>query len=166
MPSRATPRPARRPPIRGAVVTSYRYFDDTTMFSTVDLKSGRVVEVQTGQHVPTPLSDGEFDAAVALAKERSDEVRKLYQRFGDQLSVYGQFSQFVVKDDSRRHRVVHLNYRVGKRDLSYPRPQVDLTTRSVTLPDPEVDPSAPAPAPAPAPRRRGNENAGNGNGND
>ena len=27
-----------------------------------------------------------------------------------------QFSQFTVKDDPRVHRVVHLNYRVGKRD--------------------------------------------------
>lgn len=128
-----------------AVVTSYRYFDDTTMFATVDLKTGRVVEVQTGQHVPTPLSDGEFLEAVAMAKERSDEVRRLHERFKDQLSVYGQFSQFVVEGDTRRHRVVHLNYRVGKRDLSYPRPQVDLTTRRVTVPAPEADPNAPAP---------------------
>ncbi|MHB1559457.1 MAG: hypothetical protein ACYC61_18570, partial [Isosphaeraceae bacterium] len=64
---------------------------------------------------------------------------------------------------ARRHRVVHLNYRVGKRDLSYPRPQVDLTTRRVTLPAPETDPDAPAPAPA-----RGGNNApgdgGNGGG--
>lgn len=145
-----------------AVVTSYRYFDDTTMFSTVDLKTGRVVEVQTGQHVPTPLSDGEFDEAVAMARERSDEVKRLYERFKDQLSVYGQFSQFVVEGDPRRHRVVHLNYRVGKRDLSYPRPQVDLTTRRVTLPAPEADPNAPAPPP----RGNGAPGAGgNGGGN-
>lgn len=140
-----------------AVVTSYRYFDDITMFSTVDLKTGRVLEVQTAQHVPTPLSDGEFDEAVAMAKERSDEVKRLYERFGKELSVYGQFSQFVAEGDVRRHRVVHLNYRVGKRDLSYPRPQVDLTTRRVTLPAPEADPDAPAPR-----HRTGNGAAGTG----
>ena len=57
-----------------------------------------------------------------LAREKSDEVKRLYERFGDQLSVYPQFSQFTVKDDPRVHRVVHLTYRVGKRDLSYPAP--------------------------------------------
>ena len=75
-------------------------------------------------------------------------MKQLYERFGDQLSVYPQFSQFTVKDDPRVHRVVHLTYRVGKRDLSYPRPQVDLTTREVETPAPEQ----PEPAPELAPR--------------
>ena len=127
-----------------AVVTTYRYFDDLTVFSIVDLRTGRVVEVQLAEHIPTPLSDGEYEEAIALAREKSDEVRRVYERFGDRLTVYPQFSQFTVKDDPRRHRVVHLNYRVGKRDLSYPRPQVDLTTREVVVPEPEAAPSAPA----------------------
>jgi hypothetical protein len=138
----------RTPAKPRAVVTSYRYFDDITVFSTIDLTTGKVVDVQAAQHVPTPLSDGEFDEAVERAREKSDEVKRLYQRFGDELTVYPQFSQFVVKDDPRRHRVVHLNYRVGKRDLSYPRPQVDLTTREVVVPAPEEEPKAPV-------RRRG-----------
>src|SRR5262249_37526360 len=83
-----------------------------------------------------------------------DEIKRLYERFGDQLTVYPQFSQFAVKGDPRRHRVVHLNYRVGKRDLSYPRPQVDLTTREGSVPAPEAEPKAPAP------RRNGNNEAG------
>ena len=41
-----------------------------------------------------------------------------------------------VEDDPRINRVVHLTYRVGKRDLSYPRPQVNLTTRKVETPAP------------------------------
>lgn len=128
-----------------AVVTSYRYFDDLTVFSTIDLESGKVVDVQAAEHIPTPLSDGEYDEAIALAREKSEEVQQLYERFGKELTVYPQFSQFAVKDDPRRHRVVHLNYRVGKRDLSYPRPQVDLTTREVVVPAPEAEPKAPAP---------------------
>ena len=134
-----------------AVVTSYRYFDDITVFSTVDLGTGKVVDVQAVQHIPTPLSDGEYDEAIEVARDKSDEVKRLYERFGKELTVYPQFSQFVVKDDPRRHRVVHLNYRVGKRDLSYPRPQVDLTTREVVVPAPEAEPKAPA-------RRRGGTN--------
>jgi hypothetical protein len=135
----------RKPDTPRAVVTSYRYFDDITVFSTVDLNTGKVVDVQAAQHVPTPLSDGEFDEAADLARDKSDEVKRLYERFGDQISVYPQFSQYVVRDDPRRHRVVHLNYRVGKRDLSYPRPQVDLTTRAVVVPAPEAEPKTSRP---------------------
>ena len=134
---------ATKRPVPRAVVTSYRYFDDLTVFSTVDLNTGKVVDVQASQHIPTPLSDGEYEEAIDLAREKSDEVKRLYERFGDQLTVYPQFSQFTVKEDPRRHRVVHLNYRVGKRDLSYPRPQVDLTTREVNVPAPEAEPKAP-----------------------
>jgi hypothetical protein len=126
-----------------AVVTSYRYFDDITFYSTVDLTTGRVFGVRAAQHIPTPLSDSEFDEAVAVAREKSEEVKKLYETYGDQLKVYPQFSQFTVKDDPRLHRVVYLNYRVGKHDLSYPRPQVDLTKREVRTPDPEPDPNRP-----------------------
>ena len=93
----------------------------------MDLKTNRVVKVEAAQHLRTPLSQSEFDQAQEMAREKSAEVKQLYERFGDQLSVYPQFSQFTVKDDPRVHRVVHLTYRVGKRDLSYPRPQVDLT---------------------------------------
>lgn len=135
---------AEKSPNPRAVVTSYRYFDDLTMFSTIDLTTGKVVEVQAAQHMPTPLSDGEYEEAIGLARERNDEIKRLYEHFGDQLTVYPQFSQFAVKDEPRRHRVVHLNYRVGKRDLSYPRPQVDLTTREVVVPAPEPEPKAPA----------------------
>ena len=79
------------------------------------------------------------------ARESFDEVKRLYERFGDQITVYPQFSQYVIKDDPRRHRVVHMNYRVGKRDLSYPRPQVDLTTRAVVVPAPEAEPKTSRP---------------------
>jgi hypothetical protein len=126
-----------KPPGPLAVVTSYRYFDDITVFSTIDLGTGRVVNVEAAQHLRTPLSDAEFAEAAAQAREKSDEVKRLYERFGKQLSVYPQFSQLKVKDDPRIHRVVHLTYRVGKRELSYPRPQVDLTAREIETPPPE-----------------------------
>lgn len=123
-----------------ALVTSYRYFDDITVFSTVDLATGKVVDVQAAQHMRTPLSEAEFEEAQELARERNDVVKQLYARYRDQLSVYPQFSQYTNKDDPRVHRVVHLTYRIGKRDLSYPRPQVDLTTRQVETPPPEAEP--------------------------
>jgi hypothetical protein len=96
-----------------------------------------VVDVQAAQHMRTPLSDAEYDEARELAREKCPEVKQLYDQYGDQVTVYPQFSQYTVKNDPRVHRVVHLNYRVGKRDLSYPRPQVDLTTGDIEIPAPE-----------------------------
>ena len=112
-----------------AIVTSYRYFDDITVFSTVDLKTNRVVKVEAAQHLRTPLSQTEFEAAQAMARDKGEEVKQLYDRFGDQISVYPQFSQFTIKDDPRVHRVVHLTYRVGKTgsELSAPRGRPDMT---------------------------------------
>jgi len=91
----------------------------------------------------TPLSEAEFEEAQVLARERNDVVKQLYEKYGDQVSVYPQFSQYNKHDDPRVHRVVHLTYRIGKRDLSYPRPQVDLTTRQVETPAPEPEVKAP-----------------------
>ncbi len=122
-----------------AVVTWYRYFDDITVFSTIDLGKGKVVAVEALQHLRTPLSNDEFADAQQLAREKSDEVKQLYEHFGKQLSAYPQFSQFTLEDDPRVNRVVHLIYRVGKRDLSYPRPEVNLTTRKVEVPRPDVE---------------------------
>ncbi len=128
-----------------ALVTSYRYFDDITVFSTIDLATGKVVDVQAAQHIRTPLSEAEFVEAQALARQRNDVVKQLYEKYGDSVSVYPQFSQYTRNDDPRVHRVVHLTYRVGKRDLSYPRPQVDLTTRQIETPAPEPEPKVPRP---------------------
>jgi hypothetical protein len=125
-----------------AVVTTYRYADDTTVYATVDLATGKTVDVTTAQHMQTPLSDGEFEAAKTLAREKSDEIRALFDRFGKRLDVYAQFSQFTPDGEARVHRVVHLLYRVDKRDLSAPRPVVDLTTREVIVPRPDADDDA------------------------
>src|SRR5208337_469141 len=96
--------------VRGplALVTSYRYFDDITVFATVDLGAGRIVNLEAAQHLRTALSDEEYEEAKALAREHSEQVKALYQKFGDKLSVNPQFSQFTVKDDPRIHRVIHL----------------------------------------------------------
>ena len=79
-------------------------------------------------------------------------MKQLYERFGKQLSVYPQFSQYTLEDDPRVLRVVHLTYRVGKRDLSYPRPEVNLTTRKVEVSRPDVENE---PEPKSKPRRPG-----------
>lgn len=49
--------------VRGplALVTSYRYFDDITVFATVDLGAGRIVNLEAAQHLRTALSDEEYE---------------------------------------------------------------------------------------------------------
>ncbi len=128
------PAPAKK--TAKAVVTTYRYFDDATIYTTVDLESGEALEVETAQHMPTPLSDGEYEAAKKLAREKSEEVKALHEKFGKRLEAYAQFSQYVPDGETRVHRVVIILYRVDKRDLSAPRPVVDLTTREVTINNP------------------------------
>jgi hypothetical protein len=127
-----------------AVVTSYRYLDDTTIYATVDLATGKTIDVKTVQHMQTPLSDGEFQAAKALARERSDDVKALYQQFGDRVEAYCQFSQYTPDGEQRVHRVVHMLYRIDRRDLSAPRPVVDLSTQKVIVPRPEGEGGRPA----------------------
>ncbi len=117
----------------------------------MDLASGRVVHLETAQHLRTHLSDAEFEEARKLARERSEPVQALYRKFGDALAVNTQFSQFTVKGDARIHRALHLTYRVGTRDLSYPRPIIDLTTREVTTPAPEEFPRPRGAARSPGP---------------
>ena len=147
-PAKGAQPPAETPPESGrAVVTIYRYEDDSTVYSVVDLASGKVVDSQTTQHARTPLSDGEYQAAQDLATERVAEVRELKAKFGKRLSTYAQFSQFTPEGDERVHRVVHILYRVDKRDLSAPRPVVDLTTQTVTVPAPEAAEADPAAGP-------------------
>jgi hypothetical protein len=130
---KSTPPPGTEPPAR-AVVTTYRYADDTTVYATVDLSTGKTVDVKTTQHMQTPLSDGEYEAAKTLAREKSDEVKELYKQFGKRIEVYCQFAQYTPDNETRVHRVVHLLYRVDKRDLSAPRPVVDLTTQQMIIP--------------------------------
>ena len=141
--AKARPAEAAEPPAR-AVVTSYRYLDDTTIYATVDLATGQTIDVKAVQHMQTPLSDGEYEAAKALARERSDDVKALYKQFGDRVEVYPQFSQYTPDGETRVHRVVHLLYRIDKRDLSAPKPVVDLTTRKVIVPRPEGEGRRPA----------------------
>ena len=133
---------ADEPPAR-AVVTSYRYLDDTTIYATVDLATGQTIDVKAVQHMQTPLSDGEYESAKALARERSDDVKALYTQFGDRVEVYPQFSQYTPDGETRVHRVVHLLYRIDKHDLSAPKPVVDLTTRKVIVPRPEGERARP-----------------------
>ena len=106
------------------------------MTAVVDLETGKTTNLDAAQHVRTPLSGDEYAFAQALAKEKSEEVKALFAKYGDRIEVYPQYSQYTPDGDTRNHRVVRLTYRVGGRDLSVPRPIVDLTTLKVEVPKP------------------------------
>lgn len=126
-----------------ALVTTYRYFDDTTILTTVDLATGKAVDVQTAQHMRTQLSDEEYLEAQKLAREQVADVKLIYAKIGeDDVDVFPQFSQYAPDGSETIHRVVHLTYRVKGRDLSAPKPMVDLTARTVEVRKP-VLPDAP-----------------------
>ena len=58
-----------------ALVTSYRYFDDITVFATVDLeRAGR--QSEAAQHLRTALSDEEYEEAKALAESAASRSRR------------------------------------------------------------------------------------------
>ena len=126
-----------------ALVTTYRYFDDTTILTTVDLATGKAVDVQTAQHIRTALSDAEYAEAQRLAREQVADVRLIYDKIGEaDVEVFPQYSQFSPAGSETIHRVVHLTYRVRGRDLAAPKPMVDLTARTVEVRKPVV-PDAP-----------------------
>ena len=66
---------ARTVPGPLAVVTWYRYFDDITVFSTVDLGKAKVVAVEAVQHLRTPLSNSRI--------RRSPGARSRAERRGE-----------------------------------------------------------------------------------
>ena len=61
---------------------------------------GQGRRVEALQHLAdATFRSSEFEEAQELAREKSDEVKQLYERFGKELSAYPQFSQFTLEDD-------------------------------------------------------------------
>ena len=114
-------------------VQHYRYADDTTIVSLVDLDSGRVREVEELRHAPVALGAAELAEARALALA-DERVSRATSRFREQLVV----EPLVVRtsdpaDPWFGRRVVRLLFRVGRDYLSEPVVFVDLTNREVII---------------------------------
>jgi hypothetical protein len=113
-------------------VQHYRYADDTTITSLVELESGRVAEQVEAQHAPVRLSEGEFAEAreLALADRR---VGGAISRVRDLV-----IEPLVVRtsdpnDPWYGRRVVRLLFRAGADYLSSPIVYVDLSRREVIV---------------------------------
>ena len=76
------------------MVTSYRYFDDITVFSIIDLETGAWSETPGAQHLHTPLSDDEFDEAQTLAREKATKSNSFTSDSARHMRVNAQFSQY------------------------------------------------------------------------
>jgi len=77
-PSAAPEQPVARgakPPVDAAraIVTRYDYATGVTTRTTVDLGTGRALDVRKDVNYPTPLADEELDQAIALARQKVSE---------------------------------------------------------------------------------------------
>jgi hypothetical protein len=117
-------------------VRHYRYADDVTVTTVVDLRTGRVTEQIEEPHAAVALSSGELDEARTLAFADRRVVEAL-GRARDRLVV----EPLVVRTADREdpwfgRRVVRLLFRLGADYLSNPVVYVDLTRREVVVQPP------------------------------
>jgi hypothetical protein len=119
--------------MRQVMVQHYRYRNDETILTTVDLNRLAVLDVETVPHLPTALAKEELDRAERLARQ-DVRLRTAFNKPGRTLVVEGRPIQAInAQEPLFGHRVVHLLLRHGADYLSTPRVLVDLTTETVSL---------------------------------
>jgi len=117
---------------RLVMVHHYRYRDDVTILTMVDLHSGQIVAVESKSRYPTALCEEERLRAehlagadprviAALPKDVAFEARPIHLN--------------DANDQRFHHRLVQLMPTAGHRNLPGPRVLVDLTTETVYLLD-------------------------------
>jgi hypothetical protein len=116
---------------RQVIVHHYRYRDDVTILTTIDLNRVEVLGAETIAHFPTAFSPEELARAERLA--RSDErLRPIFEMPQRHLRVEGRPIQFASSHEPLfGRRVVHLLLREGNTYLTSPRVLVDLSAEAV-----------------------------------
>jgi hypothetical protein len=116
---------------RLVMVHHYRYRNDQTIFTMIDLKANEVLSREVHEHYPTALAPVEVDYAIRLA--RADErLRPIFEAMPTKFDARP--IQFANPHDPLfGHRVVHLLMRQAGNYLLGPRVLVDLTAESVHL---------------------------------
>ena len=119
--------------MRQVIVQHYRYRNDETILTTVDLNRLEVLQVEAIAHFPTAFAREELDRAERMA--RGDlRLQTVFNKPGRTLVVEGRPIQASnVREPLFGHRVVHLLLRHGNDYLDSPRVLVDLTTEAVLL---------------------------------
>lgn len=118
---------------RQVMVHHYRYRDDATVLTAVDLNRLEVLGTETILHFPTALAASEVARAERLA--RADErLRPIFEMPGRTLHVEGRPIQFASPQEALfGRRVVHLLLRDGNDYLNGPRILVDLSMETVHI---------------------------------
>lgn len=127
-----------QPEVRRALVTHYRYQDDTAIQSVVDLAGKSVENVETLRHVAVPLANEEVEVALTLAKSDS-RVAEIMNRPGV-VTEHLLLSTASNDDPLFGNRIVRLMFRADRDYLRAPIVLVNLTRRSVTLEEPAAPP--------------------------
>lgn len=114
-------------------VLHYRYSDDTTIASLIDIGRGRIIEESEARHAPVALAASELGEARSLALANPRVARAL-EPYRDRLLV----EPLVVRtsdpaDPWFGRRIVRLLFRVGRDYVSDPIVFVDLTRREVVV---------------------------------
>jgi hypothetical protein len=116
---------------RDVMLQHYRYRDDATIFTHVDLNRHEVVKCETSPHYPTGLAEEEVSRAKELAKN-DDRLRTMIEAQG--LSLIPR--PLEVNDAAnplQHHRVVQLLLQRGRESLLEPKVLVDLTQERVII---------------------------------
>ena len=121
--------PAMHPGDRQAMVQHYRYVDDSTVFTHVDLAGATVVGTQVESHYPTGLADEEIARARKLVHD--DPPARAVTAGVTLLPRPRQVS--AATDPMRHHRVVEFLLRRGTESIISPTILVDLTEDRVDL---------------------------------
>jgi hypothetical protein len=118
---------------RQVLVTHYRYHDDQTILTMVDLNRHSVVKVEKFAHFPTALASAEINKALDLARH-DERLRPLLETSQPRIEVQAMPVQMTQPTDALfGHRLVQLQLSKGDRYLRTPRVLVDLSADVVHL---------------------------------
>ena len=120
--------PAMHDGERQVMVQHYRYVDDSTVFTHVDLASATIVDTQIEPHYPTGLADEEIARARQLVRD-DPPARAVTEG----LKLLPRPRQMTAADPMRHHRVVEFLLRRGQESVISPTILVDLTESRVDL---------------------------------
>ncbi len=114
---------------RLVMVHHYRYWNDQTIFTMVDLRAQEVLKQEVVAHYPSALAPEEVQRALRLA-HADDRLRHFFEVIPTEFDVRPiQFA--AVHENFFGHRVVHVLMRQEGNYLVNPRVLVDLTTEIV-----------------------------------
>jgi hypothetical protein len=114
---------------RLVMVHHYRYWNDQTIFTMVDLRSQEVLKQEFVAHFPSALAAEEVQRALQLA-HADERLRHFFELIPTEFDARPiQFA--AAQENFFGHRVVHVLMRQDGNYLANPRVLVDLTTETV-----------------------------------